>query len=209
MNKNEMMIMVVPTKELFGSDYFEGFKNHKDIDFESRILSKYKYMRRGLAEVDPTHKQPIAYSIIVNPTTKKVFAYQRSKDDKKYGESRLQGKWSWGVGGHIEHLDTKNNNPINDSMLRELDEEVHIKGSSNPKVLGYINYDSNEVSKVHFGILYVIETDATEVEPKQTEIDNGDFRTVEELKNICNSKDNEVEEWSNIALTALELFLNK
>ena len=117
MDKNEQLIMVVKRDLLFLEDYFHGFKPNT-VNFESRILKNYEYMKRGLAEDDPNYKQPIAYNIIINPEIEKVFVYQRSPDDKRYGEKRLQGKWSFGIGGHIEKIDSKN--PIKESMLKEI-----------------------------------------------------------------------------------------
>ncbi len=204
MNKNEKVIMVVEKVNLFGNDYFQGFRPHREINYESRIISNLKWMQRGLAEKDLTHKQPIAYSVIINPALKKVFAYQRSKKDANYSEKRLQGKWSLGVGGHIEKLDTTKGNPVQTSMLRELAEEVHIAGSLTPKVVGYINDDGDEVGQVHFGILYIIETDAHTILPKAPEIESGGFRTIEELEKICSSPEYSVEKWAKITLGVLK-----
>ena len=206
MKKSEELIMVVGRETLFSGDCFEGFKPQKEVNYESRILDNYHYMKRGLAEVDPTHKQPIGYAMIVNPELKQVFAYQRSNKDSSYPEKRLQGKWSWGVGGHIEKFDIENANPIHASMLRELEEEVDVNGRVNPRVFGYINNDSDDVGKVHFGVLYVVETDARIVEPKDSEIDNGGLRTIEELEAICSSSDFKVEEWSKISLKPLKQY---
>jgi len=202
--KNEKFIMVVGKELLFGNDYFEGFRPHDEIDYASRILKNFEYMKRGLAEQDSAYKQPIGYSIIVNPALKRVFAYQRASHDEKYGEKRLQGKWSWGVGGHIEKLDTDSGNPLQTSVQRELKEEVSIGGQITPKVFGYINNDSDDVGKVHFGVLHVVETDSTTVKPKDAEIDNGKLRTIAELEEICSSPDFTVEEWSRIALEPLK-----
>ena len=201
------MVMVVNKKFLFNNDYFEGFKSHDETDYESRILKNFSYMKREPAENDIMHKQPIAYSIIVNPSLKKVFACKRASKDSKYGEKRLQGKWSWGVGGHIEKVDTVNGNPIHESMLRELGEEVYMDGTVTPKMLGYINNDSDDVGKFHFGVLYILETDSKIVKPKSPEIDNGKLRTIQELEEMCLNPDYTVEEWSKISLEPLKKYL--
>lgn len=206
--RNEKSIMVVEKGLLFGNDYFEGFKPQNEINYESRILKNFIYVKRGLAEQAAACKQPIGYSIIINPASKKVFAYQRSSHDEKYGEKRLQGKWSWGVGGHIEKFDVKTGDPIRGSVLRELEEEVRMDGKTEPKVLGYINNDSDAVGKVHFGILYVVETTSRIVKPLDAEIDNGRLRTIGELEEICSSPEFTVEAWSRIALNPLKQYLS-
>ena len=203
-------IMVVECMHLFNNetDRFEGFVPHNHLNYESRILDNLKYMVRGDAEEDPTHKQPIAYVLIVNPNTKKVFAYQRSKKDKEYTEKRLQGKWSWGVGGHIDKVDESNGNPIEVSMLRELSEEVHLPENISTKVLGYVNYDTDDVGKVHFGILYLVETNADEIKPKDSEMAHGKLMSLSELEEIINNPDCNVETWSEIAIQPLREYFN-
>lgn len=204
MDKNEKLIMVVKRETLFKDDHFEGFKPQDGIDFESRILENYEYVRRGDAEGNPSYKQPIGYAMIFNPYSRKLFAYQRSSDDSKYSEKRLQGKWSWGVGGHIEKIDIKNGNPIRESMLREVTkEEIEMSGSvMSTKALGYINDDSNDVGKVHFGILYLIKTDSSVITPKDPEIKQGKLMSLYELESIFSQYS--VEEWSKIAFDPLK-----
>lgn len=208
MNEDEKLIMAVEKELLFGKDYFQGFISKGIIDYESRILKNFKYIKRGLAEKDPSLKQPIAYSIILNKDLKKVFAYQRALKDKEYHEKRLQGKLSWGIGGHIEKIDIKvNQNPIYSSLLRELEEEIEMgDNSSSPKVLGYINDDSNDVGRVHFGILYVIETNSI-IKPKSSELKTGGLKTIAELEHINLSPEYVVETWSKISLKPLKEYL--
>lgn len=207
MDKLDKQIIVVPKDRLFGNEFFEGFKSHEEIDYEARILSNLKSMRRGDAEEDPSHKQPIGYGLIVNPKNKTVFAYQRSSKDEDYIEKKLQGKWSWGVGGHVEPLDGTEN-PIRKNILRELNEEVKINGNilGEPKVLGYIYHDHG-VHQVHFGILYVLELEGDAI-PKDPEIAQGKMVSLQELENICDSEDCDVEEWSRTALLPLRAYFN-
>ncbi len=208
-------IVVVERDMLFGRDYFEGFmpKTKNGADFELRIVKGIKYMKKNLAEHSPSYKHPIVYCLVVNPGLKQVFAYQRSKKDKHYSEKRLQGKWSVGVGGHIEKVDLLDRNPIQKSMLRELDEEIQAEGGKSildyiaeSNILGYINNDSNDVGKVHFGLLYIINTNSREVKPRSQEMANGRLRTLSELEKMAESKI-DFEDWSKIALNPLKNIL--
>ena len=219
MKKEDQKILVVENKILFGFNehYFQGFKEHAHHDYETKILSNMKIMRRGAthepenhpkgnAEKNYFHKQPIGYALVVNKEKKQVFAYQRASKKEHYGETRLQGKWSWGVGGHIEHFEAETKNPIKESLLREIKEEIKILGNiKDTKVLGYINYDNDDVGKVHFGILYVIETDG-DVMPNDSEMAQGKLIHINELEAICSSENHEVEEWSKIALNPLKKY---
>ncbi len=208
MDKNNSLIMVVNKKHLFRDDSFQGFKPNQDEKYISRILENFEYIKRGVAEKSTIYKQPIGYCLIVNPASKKIFAYERALKKSRSFEKRLHGKWSFGVGGHIEKTDAKNNNPILASLLRELDEEVSFNVLGEPKLLGYINDDKTDVGSVHFGILYVFETDSTEVFPKGLEIQSGELAPIEKLENICFSSHFNVESWSKISLNPLKLYLS-
>lgn len=229
MGNPNQRIIVVEKKKLFGNDYFQGFAPSDGIDYEPRILNNLQIMRRGSteepanhpegnAEMNPVYKQPIGYTIVANLLRKKVFAYQRSSDNKNYNEKRLQGKWSLGFGGHIEPFDGVNGNPIRESMLREVtEEELEIIGKIYGfKVLGYINDDAQyekdtkggkvSIGRVHFGILYLLDTDATDVRPnKESTIVVS--KNLSELEELCSSKDVEMESWSKIALGPLRKIL--
>lgn len=204
-----MVIMALPIETLFQfSPIFEGFQAHSQFDYEGHIIHNQRYGRRGNLEVDPSHKQPIPYVLIVNPKTKMIYAYQRSSQQEHAHESRLHGKWSWGVGGHVEQIDGEHENPIRVCLEREVvREEVNIKGDiSGISILGYIN-ESDEVGKVHFGLLYVLETSADEVVPSDLEMKSGSMVSFSELERILASPEWEVEGWSRIALGPLREYL--
>jgi predicted NUDIX family phosphoesterase len=210
MGKEDQIILAVERLKLFenSAEAFNG-SYIGQLDYESRILNNIKWLRRGDAEIDPSHKQPIGYCLIINPTLKKVFAYRRAEKGENYHESRLAGKWSWGVGGHIEKEDILGN-PIRESMKRELLEEVKMNGNILEIVpLGYINDDNDSVGKVHFGILYAAITDSTIVEPTiDHEISFGELMSFGQLEEICSSKDCNVETWSRMALDPLRNIIN-
>ncbi len=198
MDKNEKLIMTVPRTKLFGKKYFQGFLNAKDFDYESIILQNMGWTKRGIAEEDTTIKQPIAYCVLVNPLSREVFIYQRGTDSN-YNERKLSGKFSFGFGGHIDRTDDERN-PIYNSLLRELGEEVEILGNLTLSTLGYINDDSNDVGKVHFGILYAGEIDTREVRLRGSEASFGTLIKIGDLEKLLKSKDLVLESWSEIAL---------
>lgn len=204
MNKHNE-IMVIRKEILFAKKQFYGYSETGD--YETIILKNYEWMERDLAEVNDQYKQPICYIIICNLNLKKVFIYQRASKDKDYSEKRLQGKYSCGIGGHIEKMDLEATNPINASLIRELKEEVDIFDSKDLKIIGYINDEKDDVGKVHFGMLYLLNTNAEKITPLAPEIKEGKFIDIVEFENICNSSNLNVEGWTKISLESLKKYL--
>jgi len=198
MNKFDIEIAVVPNEKLFPTGQkFEGFRAHSQEDFTTRILENYTYMRRGDAEVDFSHKQPIGYGLIKN-SEGKYFFYQRGSKRSGEHETRLAGKWACGIGGHIEAEDEETGNILTDSLIRELEEEITLNGSvTSAQPIGYINYEGDEVSQVHIGVLYLIETDATTAIGSEEVVNEG-FYSKEEILKKLNNPELVVEEWTRI-----------
>jgi len=199
-------VMVVPRTALFPEGSFQGFLPAGGIDYERRVLGAAGFRERARAEISEDCKQPIGYALLVRPRVKTVFAYRRSSRDRDYPERRLQGKWSWGLGGHIEESDSPEANPIRASMLREIFEEVGLKAVREPLILGYINDDSDPVGRVHFGLLYLAEAGETGTLSLSPELAEGGFYPLEELERIAADPDAEVEPWSRLSLPLLHKF---
>ena len=194
--------LVVKRDVLFNGSYFQGFMPKGQTDFIPIILSKFEYYERGeKLENDPSLQQIIPYIWIVNPKAKKVFAYKRSV--KGYSESRLMNKWSCGIGGHIDKEDSKD--PIQNGMMRELKEEVKIKEYPQPKIIGFINDDSDVVNQVHFGVVAVAETDF-DVEKNDEEISEGRLYTLKDLEKIFSDPQNDVEKWTKISWPVVKAY---
>ena len=204
MGKMDKQVMVVPREKLLGSQHFEGFAA-TTTDFVSRILAHHHYMRRGDAEENPAFKQPICYVAIINPVTKSVYAYERASNNHT-GDARLHGLYSWGFGGHVEPCDA-GENPLFASRVRELQEEA--RGTfSEPKVIGYINDESDAVNQVHFGVLCVVETTG-DVALNDPALINGSWVPISELEKRCASPEWNVEAWSKIALEPLKNYFSR
>ncbi len=183
--------MVVPAKRLFSEKYLQGFGEASLFEIDE-FVSKYgMFMLRSLAESDPNYKQIIPYIIFKHQ--QKLFLFKRLE---KSGERRLQNMYSIGVGGHINPIDgnEKTENILTISLRRELREELHYTAKVNPRIIGYINDDANDVGRVHFGVVYLIEGSSPNVHARETDkidgklVDFNDLATYEPL----------METWSKI-----------
>ena len=195
-------IMVVDRDVILSAQPFQGYEPAGGIDYEAIVLDNYRFEPRERAENDPSLKQPVAYCMIVNPGKRLVFAYRRAGGGDYY-EERLRGKWSIGIGGHIDPGDAGAPNPIRASMMREIEEEIDFDGKLAPRILGYINDDVDMVGRVHFGLLYVAETGATSIAPRSKEIAETRMVSTGQWRAMIEDVSLVVEGWSLIAWKAL------
>lgn len=199
----ENEVLVIGINKLFDitDGYFQGFKKTFGDSVLRQIEENSQWMERDEAEKNPDFKQIIGYTAVIHPFIKKAFGYQRSIVDKVYDEKRLQGKYSWGISGHIKKYDDFNS-LIQSGLIRELYEELAFEdGFSEPQLIGMINDDSDDVGKVHFGMLFYCVSRSPNVTPRSAEIKSGQFENMVDLKKFCETKD--VENWSKIILPVL------
>jgi predicted NUDIX family phosphoesterase len=189
-------VLVVPTMLFHEIGYFEGFESNVDRYLETLLDPMHtSYLPRPEAEDDPSYKQLIPYCIFKAGDW--VFSYKRGT---KQGEARLHAKRSVGVGGHISTLDRDvSDEPYIAGMARELDEEVSIEARYQEQLIGLINDDSNDVGKVHLGIVHIFDMDEPKVEPREESMIDAGFAPLTELVRDRE----EFETWSQISLDFL------
>ncbi len=159
------------------------------------IVNHHEFMDRPAAEEDPSYKQIIPYVVLTQ--NGQIFTTRRLN---KGGESRLHGKLSIGIGGHINPVDeTDRRSVLMKGLERELDEEVYIQRRGQLVPRGFINDDGNGVGAVHLGLCFSMEVEG-EVSVKETEKLSGAWLSLQELK----SEYDNMETWSQIALAVAE-----
>lgn len=166
------------------------------------ITKRAFWVDRELAEKTPDFKQLIVYSVLVDLDKRKIFLYQRSSEGQ-YKERRLRGKWSCGLGGHVDQAKDGTSWPLLNSFFREMREEVGLDVSlSDFKPFGYVYDPSDDVGRVHLGILNLVMTGG-EVTPKDKEISSGRMVDLSEAEKIIKTSGDEVESWTKIAFSAV------
>ncbi|MFC1477013.1 phosphoesterase [candidate division KSB1 bacterium] len=199
---SEEYVLVFPAALLHQLGCFNGI--NPDVDrYLDHILdpANHEYMNRKSAEKDPSFKQLIPYMIIQYRDT--VFAYRRGK---LMGEKRLHGNYSIGIGGHISVKDPSLfGTTYDDGMKRELSEEVAVKSPYSERRIALINDDSNDVGKVHFGVVHVLTLEKPDVTPKEKSINEAGFWPLPELLERRES----FETWSQICIDSLDIILSQ
>lgn len=189
--KYDENILVVPRKELFPETAWYGIQQVNDAAIIEIILAKKEFHPRSLMETDPTFKQIIPYLVFTctEAGETKFFIMQRRA---KASETRLQSKWSLGIGGHIREEDMQSANIV-DWACREFEEEIEYDGNFTIKPIGILNDDSNDVGKVHVGFVYLITGDSANIRIKD-EHQSGELLTLE----ACKQHYSNMETWSQI-----------
>lgn len=194
------IIMVVSTKNLWKAGYFQGvtFEVGKYLNFINEP-DNIKFLPRKFVESDSTFKQVIPYAIIVHAGN--VFSYRRGK---LLGEKRLLGQRSIGVGGHITSSDRSLFvKTYEEGMLRELREEVNISSKFENRIEAFINDDSNDVGRVHLGIVHIVRVMNHEVAPKEKSMNEAGFVPSKRLVETIG----EYENWSKMCISELSKLL--
>jgi|AntAceMinimDraft_16_1070373.scaffolds.fasta_scaffold63995_2 predicted NUDIX family phosphoesterase len=197
----EEHVLVIERKVLENVGMFQGLTFDVDKYIDSIFTAGVpRYMPRSQAEEDPNYKQIIPYVIMTH--NEKYLSYVRGK---RAGEKRLVGNRSIGIGGHI--------NPTDDMPLfcsdfresylgavqREVEEEVCVETDYTNQVVALINDDSNEVGRVHLGIVHCWHLNSPKVRKKEQMITQMSFVSSTELQSVRES----LETWSSLCLDGL------
>ena len=195
----EEMILVVRRETIEKLGMWQGLNFEVDRYLPVLLARENNFfMARSAAETDPKFKQIIPYVLLAHGG--KLLHYVRGK---KSGEQRLVSKGSIGIGGHMNELDeglfALDEAAYLEGVRREVCEELKIGTPFRNRVVALLNDDSNEVGKVHMGVVHVFELDEPKVEKNEAMITNLAFLSVEELQ----ERRELLESWSQICLDGL------
>lgn len=187
-------ILVVKRSLLFSNQpIWHGVKSTNIATIISRITQHQEYIQRSLAENDDSFKQIIPYMIFTY--SEKYFVMERKLTAS---EQRLAGKLSLGIGGHIRKEDMQGQT-IFDWAQREFNEEVAYSGTLSITTLGILNDDSNEVGKVHLGLVLLLQGDNDNIHIKDEHKSGALY-----FKEECLKKIDQMESWSQLILPLLK-----
>lgn len=193
MSSLQEQILVVKKDILFaGHSAWHGVNSHNIESIVEIITNHQEYMERATAETDLSYKQIIPYMIFT--FNGEYFVMQRKATAS---EQRLAGKLSLGIGGHMNQEDM-NGKTIFDWAQREFEEEVSYSGNLTIKTLGILNDDTNDVGKVHLGLVLLAQGDNDQISIKD-EHKSGVLMSKKE----CLIKIDNFENWSKMILQML------
>lgn len=185
------------------------------MDGDSLLDLDFRLADRANCETDLSLLQLLPYITLIDANSDRVFTYKRGGSGN---EERLEGKYSIGLGGHIEEAPSAISN-IDDviamNIMRELNEEVGLDFTAHfygrivdalAKDKYTIMYAADEdVGKYHlcFWMTFKISEDDFG-NHEENIITEGKWLTLEELTNLSNSGIASLEGWSKHCLNMLK-----
>ena len=200
--KNEMILVV--RRSLFDSlGAFQGLNFAIDHYLPSLLARENNFFTpRAEAETDPTLKQIIPYVLLVHEG--RVLHYVRGK---KAGEQRLVAKGSLGIGGHMndhdEGLFALDRAAYDAGVQREVGEELRLGTKYTNRSVALLNDDSNEVGRVHLGVVHIFTLETANVEKGEAMITDLQFLDRPALA----ARRDAMETWSQICFDRLDELL--
>ena len=170
----------MPRGQVFPDGAWHGFI---DVDLDRYldiISSSFEFKKRGDVEEDPSFQQIIPY--VVFRHADRYFLTRRLKESS---EKRLRHLYSLGIGGHINRADISGRpgaDPVVEGLRREFEEEVVYAGGWTHRLIGLLNDDSNDVSRVHLAVVFEVTGDRPEIAIRETGKLDGELLSLEEMK---------------------------
>ena len=113
------------------------------------------WRERAEVEHDESLLQLIPYVVLRNAAGE-LWCYARQG-----GDARLDGRWSCGVGGHVEQIDAAANirQTLDNTAQREMAEELALEPGTQPvlNAVALIYEGHSPIGRVHLGVLFLAE----------------------------------------------------
>jgi predicted NUDIX family phosphoesterase len=188
---SDELVYVVPRSALPDEAGWYGLRTDGLDAFVSAVERQGRYEPRALMEQDPSFKQIIPYLVLRDGL--RYFLMQRTNAG---GDVRLHGRFSIGVGGHL--------NPGDGGLLgglqREWAEELVAGFVPDFRLVALLNDDTTPVGAVHLGAVYLADADGREVAIRETDKLVGSFVDPGEVGAVAER----LETWSQLAFAFLE-----
>ena len=190
MGNPDEQVLVVPREALVPGEGWLGVRLGDLGEALAVVLREGRFLRRGDAEEDPTHKQVTPYLVLRDG--ERWFLMRRTRAG---GDARLHDLWSIGVGGHLNPGD----GDVAGGLRREWAEELVADFEPAYAPVGLLNDDTTPVGSVHVGFVFVADAGGRPVAIRETDKLEGRFATTDEVAAVRDR----LETWSRLAFDAL------
>jgi len=190
-------VLVVARVDLFGVGGLQGVSDDPAVvaRFLQTVAGCGRFAPRALAEQDENLKQIVRYGVVWHRGH--VFLFRRGKGGNEAG---LRGRWSIGLGGHVNPTDGIEVGPamLRQALLRELAEEVALEILQS-ELWAVLNDDDDPAGRRHFGFVYRVEVASDEARSREPGKIQGAFVPLEVVWARCGG----METWSRMLIRCL------
>jgi predicted NUDIX family phosphoesterase len=183
-------VFVVPRSAVLDGAGWYGLRTG-DLDaFVAALERDGRYEPRAEMERDRSFKQVIPYLVLRDG--ERFFLMQRTRAG---GDPRLHGRYSIGVGGHLNPGD----GGVLGGLRREWAEELVADFAPEFRLVGLLNDDTTEVGAVHLGAVYVADAAGRPAAIRETDKLTGSFVVADDVAAVADR----LETWSRLAFEYL------
>ena len=183
-------VFVVPRVAVLDEAGWYGLRTDDLDPFVAALERDGRYERRAEMERDPSFKQVIPYLVLRDG--ERFFLMQRTAAG---GDPRLHGRYSIGVGGHLNPGD----GGVLGGLRREWAEELVADFVPDFRLVGLLNDDTTEVGAVHLGAVYVGDAAGRSVAIRETDKLSGSFVSAGDVAAVADR----LETWSHLVFEFL------
>jgi len=187
---SDEQVYVVPRVAVPDGASWYGLRTDRLDDFVDALERDGRYEPRDEMEVDPSFKQVIPYLVLRDGP--RYFLMQRTAAG---ADARLHGRYSIGVGGHLNPGDRG----LLGGLVREWHEELVADFTPQFTLVALLNDDTTEVGAVHLGAVYVAEAGGRPVAVRETDKLTGAFAEPDEVAALVDR----METWSRLVFDLL------
>jgi predicted NUDIX family phosphoesterase len=183
-------VYVVPREAVPDQARWYGIRTDGLEAFIAALERDGRYEPRVEMERDPSFKQVIPYLVLRDGD--RWFLMRRTDAG---GDARLHGRYSIGVGGHL--------NPGDGGLLgglrREWEEEVVADFVPEFRLVALLNDDTTDVGAVHLGAVYLADAEGRPVTIRETDKLTGSFVDTDAVAAVADG----LESWSRLVFEFL------
>ncbi len=183
-------VYVVPRTAIADGASWYGLRTDGLDAFVTALERDGSYEPRAAMERDPSNKQIIPYLVLRDGP--RYFLMQRTTAG---GDARLHGRYSIGVGGHLNPGD----GGLLGGLAREWHEELVADFLPEFRLVALLNDDTTEVGAVHLGAVYVADADGRPVAIRETDKLTGAFADPADVAAVIDR----METWSRLVFELL------
>lgn len=189
-------VLCVPRTTIFPDGAWHGLITRGLERLLRTVNAVSEYRPRADVEDDPGLQQIIPYCVVHHPYDDTYLITRRLR---RSSEKRLHHLYSLGIGGHVNPGDGEAGDPVIGGLRREWAEEISCKSPATARLVAAINDDSSPVSRVHLGLVFLVEPAVGSVGIRETHKLEGESMPLNAMRNRYLS----MESWSQLVFDDL------